>query len=260
MHMALDQLTPAEFRKLIRQQGAWAPSSSTSKGYVQANFVVLPSMYAGEFLEFCSANPAACPVIWTGKPGQWEAPELGQDIDLRTDVGKYLALVNGTFSSTLRSIEPYWNNDLIPIAIGCSFSFESALIKAGIQLRHISESRNVAMYKTNIRNKIIGRFSGNLVVSMRPIPSEQIDLVIRITEQLPDCHGAPIHIGAPSAIGILDLLRPDFGDSTPIRNGETPVFWACGVTSQTAIESAGLDLAYVHSPGHMLLTDWKIDD
>jgi uncharacterized protein YcsI (UPF0317 family) len=258
--MALDRLAPQEFRRRVREHGVWAPTTSASAGFVQANLVVLPSAYATEFAQFCAANLAACPVIWTGEPGQWDVPELGRDIDLRTDIGKYRALAGGSFSTTLRSIEPYWSEDLVPIAIGCSFSFESALTKAGIRLRHISENRNIAMYKTNIRNKMVGRFSGNLVVTMRPIPNQQIDLVIRITEQLPDCHGAPIHIGAPSALGIGDLSRPDFGDATPVLKGETPVFWACGVTSQMAIESAGLDLAYAHSPGYMLVTDREVDN
>lgn len=141
--------------------------------------------------------------------------------------------------------------------IGCSFSFEGELLEASVPVRHIEEGRNVPMYLTSIPSKPAGIFRGNMVVSMRPLPYDQIVKAVLVTGSMPKVHGAPIHIGDPAAIGIADIDRPDFGDAVTIHPGEVPVFWPCGVTPQAALMASKPAFAITHAPGHMLVTDVK---
>lgn len=152
-------------------------------------------------------------------------------------------------------VSSLWRDDLVAFVIGCSFSFESALMDGGIDVRNISENHNVPMYITNIDTNPAGIFSGKLVVSMRPIPSFQIPQVVTITEKVPQVHGSPVHIGNLSAIGIKDISIPDFGEASTIREGELPVFWACGVTPQSVVMNSKPDFCITHAPGHMFITD-----
>jgi len=248
-------MNPAEFRQQVRQGGFHGPTAGHCGEFAQANLVILPQAQADDFLRFCLFNPRACPLLGIGEPGSWAVPQLGRDLDLRTDVPGYCVYRDGRLAQEVTSLEALWQEDFVTFAIGCSFSFEQMLQQAGIPLRHLEEGRNVSMYRTSIRNRPAGPFAGELVVSMRPMKAADAIRAIQITSRFPGIHGAPVHFGDPALIGIGDLGRPDFGDAVTILPGEVPVFWACGVTPQSALRGAGLPLAITHKPGHMLITD-----
>ena len=94
-----------------------------------------------------------------------------------------------------------------------------------------------------------------MVVSMRPIPASRVADACRISARYPGVHGAPVHVGDPAAIGIADLQKPDFGDPVPVRAGEVPVFWACGVTPQAVVMASGVFFAVTYVLGHMFIAD-----
>lgn len=248
-------MTPAEFRRQVREGRFQGPTAGQCGGFAQANLVILPQDQAGAFLAFCRANPRACPLLGVAEPGQGALPALGQDLDLRTDAPGYCVYRDGRLAETRRSILDLWRPDLVAFAIGCSFSFEQALLAAGLPVRHLEEGRNVPMYRTHVANLPVPPFAGRMVVSMRPFTAADAIRAIQITGRFPKVHGAPVHLGDPALIGIADLGRPDYGDPVTVRPGELPVFWACGVTPQDALREARLPLAITHQPGHMLVTD-----
>lgn len=234
-------------------------SAGLAAGNLQGNLVILPAAAAADFEAFCRANPQPCPLVGISKPGDPGLPALGRDIDIRRDLAGYRVWHDGRLAAEVSDVSDLWQDDMISFAIGCSFSFEAALIEAGIGLRHIDEGQNVSMYVTSIQTKPAGPFSGPMVVSMRPLKPEQVAEATRITAGAPNAHGAPVHAGDPAAIGISDIAKPDFGDVTRIEPGEVPVFWACGVTPQMALQAAKLPLAITHRPGAMLVTDLPLD-
>ena len=249
-------MTPNELRQLCRT-GKWnSPTAGVCDGYVQCNIVALPQAYAADFARFCALNPKPCPLIGQSNPGETNVPALG-DFDIRTDCPKYQLFIDGNPSEVLQDITDYWQDDWVFFALGCSFSFEDALIEAGVPLRHIQQNRNVAMYNTNIPCHSAGPFSGNMVVSMRPLSVTHTIRSTQICSRFPAVHGAPIHFGNPRDIGIGNISEPDYGDKVDILEGELPVFWACGVTPQQALRAAKLPLAITHAPGHMLVTDLR---
>ncbi|MGV4792012.1 putative hydro-lyase [Rhizobium sp. F40D2] len=246
---------PLAIRAICRN-GVWKrETSGTAPGYVQANLAILPSALADDFLRFCVRNPKACPLVGISEKGSPRIPELGLDLDVRTDVPRYRVWKDGEVAEEPTNIRDLWSDDLVAFAIGCSFSFEEALISNGIRLRHVAERHNVAMYRTNIECVPAGPFSGPMVVSMRPLVPADAIRAVQITSRMPAVHGAPIHIGLPASIGIVDIEQPDYGDPTRIMPDELPVFWACGVTPQAIIEAARLKFAITHAPGCMLVTD-----
>lgn len=248
-------LKPAEVRRLIRE-GKWdKPTVGIAMGYAQANLVILPQRYAFEFLLFCQRNPKPCPVLEVLAPGDYHPDALAHHADVRTDVPRYNVYVKGILRESVQSIENYWREDFVTFLLGCSFSFEEAMVKAGISVRHMEEKKNVPMYVTNIACKPAGIFRGPMVVTMRPIHHEKVARAVQVTSRYPFVHGGPVHIGDPSLIGIRNLEKPDFGDPVTIRNGEVPVFWACGVTPQVSVMAARPDLCITHAPGHMFVTD-----
>lgn len=248
-------LTPKEFRERIRKGEFTKPTSGYCDGYAQANLAILPKELAYDFLLFTQRNPKACPVLEVSDVGSRMLEFLGEDIDIATDIPRYRIYKDGVFTDEVTSVEEYWRDDLVSFLIGCSFSFESALIEAGIEIRHQTEGRNVPMYTTNIETVPSGIFHGNMVVSMRPIPYDQVIKAVQVTGSMPRVHGAPVHIGDPSLIGIKDINNPDFGDSVTINEGEVPVFWPCGVTPQSVIMNVKPEFSITHAPGHMLVTD-----
>lgn len=247
-------LHPSEVRQLIRQQEITFPTAGMCRGYAQANLVILPAEYAGEFKEFCRLNPFPCPVleVVSGTPA---THTMGEGGDITTDIPEYFIYRDGKFSEKVRDVSQFWKDDYVGFLIGCSFSFEEALIREGIEVRHIATGRNVPMYKTNIQTKKSGVFEGPMVCSMRPMTPENAQKAYDITVKMPNVHGAPVHMGDPAEIGIKDIMSPDYGESVEIREGEIPVFWPCGVTPQAAIENAKLPLVITHSPGYMFITD-----
>ena len=252
--------SPGELRKLIRAGELVRPTSGMAPGYVQANLAILPRDMAFDFLLFCQRNPKPCPLLEVVESGSPEPRQFAPGADLRVDVAKYRVYRYGELSAEVEDVSEYWRDDLVSFLLGCSFSFESALIRAGIALRHVEAGTNVSMYITNIQTAQAGKFSGPMVVSMRPIPEERVVRAIQVTSRFPAVHGAPVHIGDPGAIGIRDISRPDLGDPTEIREGEVPVFWACGVTPQAVAMHSKPPLMITHSPGHMFITDVRDED
>jgi uncharacterized protein YcsI (UPF0317 family) len=246
---------PAHVRRVIRA-GDWVShTSGLAAGRVQGNVVILPLALADDFLRYCQRNPRPCPLLAVGEPGDPHLPALGSNIDIRTDVPRYRVFRRGELVAEPTDVRALWRHDLVVFVLGCSFSFEQALIDAGLVLRHVEEGKNVAMYRTQIETTPAGIFRGPLVVSMRPLRGPQAIRAVQITSRFPGVHGAPVHLGDPGSIGIADLDRPDYGDPVRLLPGELPVFWACGVTPQAAIERARPDLCITHAPGAMLVTD-----
>lgn len=246
---------PAGLRANIRAGRYRGPTTGLATGHLQANVVILPADWAGEFEEFCRRNPKPCPLIAVGEPGVPTLSSLGRDIDIRTDVPCYRVFRHGALVDEPVDITRLWRDDLVVFVIGCSFTFEFALLRAGIPLRHILSGRNVAMYRTSIACEPAGRFTGRMVVSMRPVARDALSRVREISARYPHAHGSPLHEGDPAAIGIADLARPDFGDPIEILPDEVPVFWACGVTPQAILEGARPPFCVTHAPGCMLVTD-----
>jgi len=251
----VQQLTPKEIRLLIRK-GKWdQPTAGMAMGYAQANLVILPQQYAFDFLLFCQRNPKPCPLLEVLEPGEFKTRFLSSDADIRTDIPRYHLYHKGKLRKTLKEIKSLWKSDFVSFLLGCSFSFEEALLRANIPVRHIEENKNVPMFISSIPCKSAGIFRGPLVVTMRPIPSNKVSQAVQITSRYASVHGAPIHIGDPSTIGIKDLRKPDFGDPVTIKGKEIPVFWACGVTPQAVVMKTRPDLCITHAPGHMFISD-----
>ncbi len=249
------QASAAADRAPIRAGIHTGQTAGLAPGHVQGNLVILPADWANDFLRFCQANPKPCPLLAVSEVGDPMLPTLGADIDIRTDVPRYRVYRDGDLADEPTDIRALWREDFVTFVIGCSFSFEEALLAAGVPVRHIQMNRNVPMYRTTMPCTPAGRFRGDLVVSMRPLSPADAIRAVQITSRFPAVHGAPVHIGAPDQIGIGDIARPDFGDPVDIAKGEIPVFWACGVTPQVAIRNARPPIAITHSPGTMLITD-----
>ena len=230
-------------------------TSGYAAGFVQCNIVILPADWAVDFLKFCQLNPKPCPLVaMAANPGEVTLPALG-DIDIRSDVPSYRLFKDGALEDEVQDISGLWREDLVTFALGCSFSFEEALLADGLEVRNVSEGVNVPMYRTNIDCKTAGPFAGKMVVSMRPFRAADAIRAVQICTRFPSVHGAPIHLGDPALIGIQDLQTPDYGDAVSMRAEELPVFWGCGVTPQVALEAARPPLCITHSPGCMLVTD-----
>ena len=250
-------MKPQQVKDLIRSGEIDYQTSGMCNGYAQANLCILPKEYAFDFLLFCMRNPKPCPILEVGDVGSREIKTMAQYGDICTDFPKYRIWKNGVLEKEVTDISEYWQDDFVYFLIGCSFSFESELLEADVPVRHIEENRNVPMFNTNIALEPAGKFHGNMVVSMRPIPDDLVVKAVNVTAAMPRVHGAPVHIGNPRAIGIEDVNCPDYGDSVTINEGETPVFWACGVTPQNAVMQTKPPIAITHSPGHMFITDVK---
>lgn len=249
--------TAVAVREACRSGELTEQTSGLAPGFAQANLVVLPADLAGDFLLFCQRNPKPCPLLDVTEAGNPHPLRAAPDADLRTDLPKYRVWEHGRLVAEPTEIRSLWRDDFVSFVIGCSFTFEEALLRAGVPVRHIELNRNVPMYRTTIPCSPAGVFHGPLVVSMRPLSPANVVRAVQITSRYPAVHGAPVHIGLPELLGIQDLSQPDFGDAVPVRDDEIPVFWACGVTPQAAIMSAKPPLVITHSPGCMFVTDLK---
>lgn len=250
-------LRPTEIRKQIREGGITGQTSGMCPGYAQANLVTLPKELAYDFLLFTQRNPKSCPVLEVSDVGSRTLHTIASEADIAKDIPKYRVYEYGQLTGEYTDVSHLWREDLVSFLIGCSFSFESALLEAGVPVRQIEEHRNVPMYRTNISCEPAGVFSGRMVVSMRPIPYEKLVKAVTVTAAMPRVHGSPVHIGDPAVIGIRDLKAPDFGDPVTIYPGEAPVFWACGVTPQSVVMDSKPPFVITHAPGHMFITDIK---
>lgn len=248
--------TAAAVRAAVRRGEISGPTAGMAQGFAQANVVILPARWADDFREFCRLNSRPCPLVAQTAPGDPEPGDVAPGADLRTDVPRYRVFRDGIAQQQEPTdVRALWRDDLVGFLLGCSFTFESALVAAGLTPRHLELGRNVPMYRTRVACRPAGPFAGPLVVSMRPYRRTDVDRVCEISGRFPTMHGSPIHIGSPESLGIEDLGRPDFGDPAPLADDEIPLFWACGVTPQLALAAAAPELAITHSPGCMLVMD-----
>jgi uncharacterized protein YcsI (UPF0317 family) len=250
---------PQDLRELIRRREWTRPTSGQCQGRIQANLVMMPAALAFDFLLFCVRNPKPCPILDVLEPGIFE-PAIAPCADLRTDLPRYCVFENGRFKTEIEEVRGLALDNMVSFLLGCSFSFENAMLAAGLPIRNIEEGKNVSMYVTGRDCRPAGPFTSKLVVTMRPMTPAQAVRAVQITTRFHLTHGAPVHLGDPEEIGIRDLSKPEFGDPVTIRAGEIPVFWACGVTSQLAATSVPIPLVITHSPGHMFVSDLKDED
>jgi uncharacterized protein YcsI (UPF0317 family) len=253
--MPIDTRHPREIRADIRAKRLTGVTAGLGQGYVQANLAMLPKDHAYDFLLFCQRNPRPCPLIEVTDVGSPEPVGVAAGADLRTDVPRYRIYRDGELADEVTDARPHWRDDLVAFLLGCSFTFEWALLEAGIRLWHVEQGKNVAMWRTSIDCRPAGVFYGPMVVSMRPIAATQLSKAVTASARFPGAHGAPVHIGDPAAIGIKDVTRPDWGDAQEFGSGDVPVFWACGVTPQAVALASKPPFMITHSPGHMFLTD-----
>jgi uncharacterized protein YcsI (UPF0317 family) len=255
------QDTPASeaqaVRQRIRRGEITGHTSGLAQGHVQGNVVILPQALAADFLRFCQLNPKPCPLIGMSAPGDPALPALGAGIDMRTDVPRYRVFRDGKLVEEPTDIRHLWRGDLVTFILGCSYSFEWALLEDGLTMHHMTLGKNVPMYKTNVPTAPAGPFHGPLVVSMRSFKPADAIRAIQITSRFPGVHGAPVHLGLPEQIGIRDIAKPDWGDVVDVPAGELPLFWACGVTPQAVVAEAKPEFCITHAPGSMLVTDLK---
>lgn len=248
---------PFEVREMIRKGEIERPTAGMCRGYAQGNLVTLPKKLAYDFLLFTQRNPKPCPILEVTDEGCKEPKIIAPGSDITTDIPKYRVYKNGELQGEYTDLKSIWRDDFVSFILGCSFTFESALIEEGIEVRHIQSGSNVPMYITNIECKPAGIFSGPTVVSMRPIPLDKVVKALQITSRYPGVHGGPIHIGNPNLIGIKNIYKPDFGEPVEIKENEVPVFWACGVTPQAVAMNVKPEIMITHAPGHMFITDIK---
>lgn len=253
--MDLQHATGRDIRRLARSGELAGPTPGLARGFEQANLVIVPRELAFDFLLFCQRNPRPCPLLDVTDPGDPEPCEAAPGADLRTDLPCYRVYRNGKLVEEPADILAHWRNDLVSFLLGCSFTFEDALVQAGLPVRHLEAGCNVPMYRTTLPCRPAGVFHGNMTVSMRPMTPEQASRAAEICSAFPRSHGAPLHWGDPAAIGIRDIASPDFGDAVEIRPGEVPVFWACGVTPQGIVMDTRPEFCITHKPGHMFVTD-----
>jgi uncharacterized protein YcsI (UPF0317 family) len=246
---------PQEARQAIRSGQAFSTTAGLAPGYTQGNLAILRKELALDFMRYCQRNPKPCPLVGVSETGNPYLPTLGHDLDIRTDIASYNVYRNGELTDTVSDITDLWQDDFVAFIIGCSFSFEQALVSEGVALRHLDENLTVSMWRTNIETLPAGPFGGGMVVSMRPLVAEKAIRAVEVTSRFPHTHGSPVHLGDPALIGIKDINTPDWGDPQRIEPDEIPVFWGCGVTPQNAIRQAKPDICITHTPGSMLITD-----
>ncbi len=246
---------PRELRAVFRTNDFQGCTAGMAEDYTHGNLAIVPAEHALDFARFCQRNPKPCPLVGVSDTGDPMLRTLGEDIDVRTDLPSYNIYRDGVFETSVPDIKDLWSDDSVAFVLGCSFSFEAALAAAGVPLRHLELGTTPPMYRTSITLTPAGPFSGGTVVSMRPMSMRDSIRASAITARFPHTHGMPVHVGDPVAIGIADIDRPDWGDPTEFRDAEVPVFWACGVTPQNALQEAGIPLVITHTPGAMLITD-----
>ncbi|MDP7274141.1 MAG: putative hydro-lyase [Planctomycetaceae bacterium] len=256
--MSIDRTTltnSAAVRQACREGSFTDHTAGLAPGFAQANLVILPREHAFDFLQFCRRNPKPCPLLDVTEPGSPLPSTIAPDADIRTDLPRYRIWEHGELVDEPTDISDRWQDDMVGFLIGCSFTFEAALSRAGLPIRHLEQGTNVPMFRTNVACHPAGVFAGPMVVSMRPYAPAEAIRAVQVTSRYPEVHGAPVHIGHPGLIGISDLARPDYGDPVPVADDELPVFWACGVTPQAVLAAADLSLAITHAPGAMFVSD-----
>lgn len=252
--------SPRALRTAARHGAFTGLTTGHVPGFVQANLAILPAEYAAQFVDFCGANARSCPVLAVSEPGDPAMPELGPDIDVRTDLPEYWVYRDGRRTESTGDILALWQDDHVALAIGCWFSVEDALLQAGVRLRHLELGIQGSLFRTDRDTVSVGPFGGPMVASMRPFAERDVETVVDVTGRFEKVHGAPLHIGDPAELGISDIGKPDFGELLVPEPGETPVYWGCGLTALTALEHSGLPLFITHAAGAMLVSDLRNSD
>ncbi len=246
---------PSDIRRAIRSGLYDDRTGGLAPGYVQANLCILPADYANDFLRYCQRNPKSCPLLAVSETGDPALPGWGDDLDVRTDVGRYDVFLHGEQQESVTDIRSLWQKNFVTFALGCSYSFEQVLLDAGLRLKHLEQGIRPARYNTNIETLRAGPFHGRMVVTMRPFRPADAIRAILATSRFPLVHGAPVHIGLPHLIGIEDMQAQCETRLIALEDDEIPLFWGCGVTPQLAIENARPPICITHTPGCMLITD-----
>jgi uncharacterized protein YcsI (UPF0317 family) len=258
---ALKHATSAEVRAAARRGDLRSATHGLARGHVQANLVVLPARYAFDFFRFCFRNPKSCPLIDVTDPGDPEPKRAAPDADIRRDLPGYRIYRDGVLVDEVASIDKLWRRDHVAFLLGCSNSFDEILLRAGIPQRHLEgDDGRISVYESTVPCVPAGPFAGPVAVTMRPIPAKDVARVIEISSQYPIAHGGPLHVGDPAALGIADLSQVKWGKYNPLRPGDVPMYWACGVTPQAVAMAAKIPEMMTHAPGHMFVTDWRIED
>ncbi|XP_072031655.1 D-glutamate cyclase, mitochondrial-like isoform X2 [Amphiura filiformis] len=258
----MENAPPIDVRQYFRQGYEFKEATAgVCKGYLQANLTMLHKSIASNFAEFCCANSGPLPIVFQSNVGQFSAPKIAQDSDIRSDLPRYKVYTNGIETKEVKDLLDFGKkvNNFVSFYVGCSYSFDLALIQSHIPLRCLEQGCDVSTFKTNIKCHAVGEFDCYQVVSMRPIPRQLVEKAFGVTHPMSDVHGAPIHIGNPGAIGISDVLKPDYGDPNQFHSDDIAVFWSCGVTGLEAVLSAKPPLAFTHCPGGMYISDMPMD-
>ncbi len=204
---AAADLPPSVAARHAYRAGMAGSTAGVANGCVQGNLAILPEKLASSFHRFCQLNPKPCPIIGMSDVGDPRIPLLGLDLDIRTDIPRYRVWRDGEVVEEPTDIMSYWRDDLVAFVLGCSFSFEEALLDEGLPIRHIEHKVRVPMFRTNIACSPSGPFAGPMVVSMRPFKPADAIRAVQITSRFPSVHGAPIHLGLPHSIGIADCFN-----------------------------------------------------
>jgi uncharacterized protein YcsI (UPF0317 family) len=243
-------LESQRIRAEIRAGRITGTSRGLAHGFVQCNLAILPKAYAFDFLLYCQRNQRACPVLEVTDPGSPVPRKLAPTADLRTDVARYAIYRDGVRGDDMTDISGLWRDDLVSFLIGSGISIDGALEAAGVPTH-----KDRWVLRTTLPTEPAGPFRGDLIVTMRWLTAQQAIAATQITARFPFNHGAPIHMGDPAAIG-ADLEAPLFGPPVPpTPAGIVPVFWACGVTPQSAVENARLPFFIAHAPAHSFISD-----
>lgn len=229
-----------KIREEARAGRLTSPTTGLAPGHVQANLLVLPQSVATDFELLCIRNPVPCPLLGKsttpGDPHSFTPSNLfGKSdnlprIDIRTDIPQYNIYEGGSLLESKSDIKDEWNDASVAFLIGCSFTFETALVDVGLPPRQIQMGCNVPMYKTNVKLNPAGIFTeATQVVSMRPYHPKDLELVRDTTRPYVKTHGEPVAWGwdAVRELGIVDIQTPDFGDRVDFEPNEIPVFWVC---------------------------------
>lgn len=252
---------PSEVRAAARDGRLTSATHGLARGHVQANLAILPERYAFDFLRFCIRNPKPCPLIEVTDPGGAESEYAAPGADIRTDLPGYRIYRDGRLAEEVPSIEGHWRDDHVAFLLGCSNSFDEILLRHGIAQRHLDgDDGRISVYESNIQCAPAGIFHGPIAVTMRPIPAKDVVRTVELSSRYPIAHGGPLHIGDPAAIGIADLEQVKWGKFNRPGPDDVPVYWACGVTPQAVAMAAEIPEMITHAPGHMFVTDWRIDD
>jgi len=161
-------------RAAIRASRYTGHTAGLAPGQLQANIVILPEAYALDFMRFCQRNPKPCPLVGVSETGDPMMRTLGRDIDIRNDVPLYNVYRHGELHESGTDINHYWEDNFVAFALGCSFTFEDALARAGIPIWHIENNKTVPMYRSSIQTIPAGPFQGEMVVTMRAIDANRL--------------------------------------------------------------------------------------